>query len=41
MRLVGECVYRAGSWERERRVVYKGEVMREGELPPSFGPIRM
>ena len=30
LRLVGECVYRADSWERERRVVYKVEVMREG-----------
>jgi hypothetical protein len=29
-RLLGECVYRAGSWSRDRRVVYKAEVMPEG-----------
>jgi len=30
VRLLGECAYRAGSWDRDRRVVYKAEVMREG-----------
>ncbi len=30
VRLVCEFRYRAGSWERERRVVYKVEVMQEG-----------
>jgi hypothetical protein len=29
VRLVGECSYQAASWERERRVVYKTEVMDE------------
>lgn len=30
MRLMGECSYKAGSWKRERRVLYKAEVMDEG-----------
>lgn len=30
MRLMDEFSYQAGSWERERRVVYKAEVMDEG-----------
>ena len=29
-RLVGETRYRAGSWERERRVVYKAEALPKG-----------
>jgi len=28
-RLFGEGLYRAGSWERARRVVYKAEVMEQ------------
>ncbi len=31
VRLTGECSYKAGSWERERRVIYKAEVMDEGQ----------
>lgn len=27
---MGECSYKAGSWKRERRVLYKAEVMDEG-----------
>lgn len=30
VRLLAEFEYRAGSWERSRRVVYKAEVMSEG-----------
>lgn len=30
VRLLSEGHYQAGSWERERRVVYKAEVMEEG-----------
>lgn len=30
MRLVSAGSYRAGSWERTRRVIYKAEVMEEG-----------
>jgi hypothetical protein len=30
VRLISEGGYQAGSWERERRVVYKAEVMEEG-----------
>lgn len=30
VRLISEGRYRAGSWERERRVVYKAEAMEEG-----------
>ena len=30
VRLLSEFAYRAGSWERDRRVVYKAEVMPEG-----------
>jgi hypothetical protein len=30
VRLVGEARYRAGSWERERRVVYKAEALPQG-----------
>lgn len=30
VRLLSECRYRAGSWYKERRVVYKAEVMKEG-----------
>jgi hypothetical protein len=30
VRLAGEAPYRAGSWERERRVVYKAEVLPKG-----------
>ncbi len=30
VRLMDECFYKAGGWERERRVVYKTEVMDEG-----------
>ncbi len=30
VRLLGEFAYRAGSWDRNRRVVHKAEVMREG-----------
>lgn len=30
VRLVDECLYKAESWQRERRVVYKAEVMDEG-----------
>ena len=30
VRLLDEFVYRAGSWDRGRRVVHKAEVMREG-----------
>lgn len=29
-RLVGETAYQAGSWERERRVVYKAEALPQG-----------
>ncbi len=29
-RLLSECRYRAGSWDRDRRVVYKAEAMKEG-----------
>jgi hypothetical protein len=31
VRLVGEGFYRAESWEKKRRVIYKAEVMAEGE----------
>lgn len=31
VRLLSEGRYRAGSWEHERRVLYKAEVMEEGE----------
>jgi hypothetical protein len=30
VRLVGETAYQAGSWERERRVVYKAEALAKG-----------
>ena len=30
VKLFGEDLYRAGSWERERRVVYKAEAMEQG-----------
>jgi Transposase DDE domain group 1 len=30
VRLVAEAAYRAGSWDRERRVVYKAEALDEG-----------
>jgi hypothetical protein len=30
VRLAGELTYRAGSWDRERRVVYKAEALPEG-----------
>ena len=30
VRLLSGFVYRAGSWDRDRRVVYKAEVMRQG-----------
>ena len=30
MRLVADTRYRAGSWGRERRVVYKAEAMEPG-----------
>jgi len=30
VRLAGEAAYRAGSWDRERRVVYKAEALPEG-----------
>lgn len=30
VRLAGEAVYQAGSWERSRRVVYKAEVLPKG-----------
>lgn len=30
VRLAGEAAYQAGSWERERRVVYKAEALPEG-----------
>ncbi len=30
VRVMDECSYKAGTWERERRVVYKTEVMDEG-----------
>jgi hypothetical protein len=30
VRLVGEATYRAGSWDRERRVVYKAEALAKG-----------
>jgi hypothetical protein len=30
VRLISEGCHRAGSWEHERRVVYKAEVMEEG-----------
>ncbi len=30
VRLLSESIYRAGSWDRDRRVVYKAEMMPEG-----------
>ncbi len=30
VRLVGSALYRAGSWEHARRVVYKAEVLEKG-----------
>ena len=30
VRLIGEAPYRAGSWDRERRVVYKAEALAKG-----------
>ena len=32
--LYGECRYAAGSWNRERRVIYKAEVVRLGSREP-------
>lgn len=36
VRLLSEGRYQAGSWERERRVVYKAEVMEEGTRAPAL-----
>jgi hypothetical protein len=34
-RLFSEDLYRAGSWEHERRVVYKAEAMERGQTSAS------
>lgn len=36
--LYGECRYAAGSWHRERRVIFKAEVVRLGDRDPRDNP---